>query len=136
MDYVHIWYDDRYWSKFYSVSTIPTPLHDLAVKGLNFFMFKLCVKAFRFTLFPNHQLDIGPKSNAVPSLLPDGTSRSRSEFLCLSFVLSISDINSEPFDGFCSYTVTMMIDIGSKFYTVPFPHPLTHHMTSRSRSQT
>ena len=31
MDLVHIWYDDRYWSKILH-STIPTPIHDLKVK--------------------------------------------------------------------------------------------------------
>ena len=28
---VHVWYDDRYWSKILC-STIPTPVHDLKVK--------------------------------------------------------------------------------------------------------
>ena len=31
MDLVHVWYDDRYWSKILH-STIPTPIHDLKVK--------------------------------------------------------------------------------------------------------
>ena len=35
MDLVHVWYDDRYWSKILC-STIPTPLHDLEVKVTEF----------------------------------------------------------------------------------------------------
>ena len=31
MDLVHVWYDDRYWSKILH-STIPIPIHDLKVK--------------------------------------------------------------------------------------------------------
>ena len=31
MDLVHVWYDDRYWSRIL-YSTIPTPIHDLKVK--------------------------------------------------------------------------------------------------------
>ena len=31
MDLVHVWYDDRYWSKLLFI-TVPTPIHDLKVK--------------------------------------------------------------------------------------------------------
>ena len=31
MDLVHVWYNDRYWSRILN-STIPTPIHDLKVK--------------------------------------------------------------------------------------------------------
>ena len=31
MDLVHVWYDDRYWSKILH-SAIPTPIHDFKVK--------------------------------------------------------------------------------------------------------
>ena len=47
MDLVHVWYDDRYWSK------IHTPIHDLKVKvtDLETFMLKFYVKVFRTSLF-------------------------------------------------------------------------------------
>ena len=32
MDLVHVWYDDRYWSKISLQGDIPTPVHDLKVK--------------------------------------------------------------------------------------------------------
>ena len=47
MDLVHVWYDDRYWSKFFC-STIHTPIHDLKVKVTDFY-----VKDFRTSLFLN-----------------------------------------------------------------------------------
>ena len=31
LDLVHVWYDDRYWSKIL-LSNIPTPMYDLKVK--------------------------------------------------------------------------------------------------------
>ena len=31
MDLVHVWYDDRYWSKILR-GTIPNPVHDLKIK--------------------------------------------------------------------------------------------------------
>ena len=50
MDFVHVCYDDRYWSKLLC-STIPTPQHDLKVKVTDF-MLKFCVKVFTMSLFP------------------------------------------------------------------------------------
>ena len=43
MDLVHVWYDDKYWSKIL-LGTIPTPVHDLKVKvtDLNFYVKVLC----------------------------------------------------------------------------------------------
>ena len=38
MDFVYIWHDARYWSKFL-FSTIPTPTHDLKVKVTNLELF-------------------------------------------------------------------------------------------------
>ena len=34
MDLVHVWSDDRYWSKILQ-GTIPTPVHDLKVKVID-----------------------------------------------------------------------------------------------------
>ena len=53
MDLVHVWCDDRYWSKLLH-SAITTPIHDFKVKvtDLELFMLKFCVKVFRTLLFP------------------------------------------------------------------------------------
>ena len=37
MDLVHVWYDDRHWSKILH-STIPTPIYDLQVKVTDFYI--------------------------------------------------------------------------------------------------
>ena len=53
MDLVHVWYDDRYWSKILH-STIPTPIHDL--KGKVTYLELSCLSftlSFRTALFPN-----------------------------------------------------------------------------------
>ena len=57
MDLVHVWCDDRYWSKILH-STSPTPIHDLKVKvtDLTTFMLKYYVKVFRTSLFPNPEV--------------------------------------------------------------------------------
>ena len=71
MDLVHVWVDDRYWSKMLR-NTIPTPIHDLKVSVTDFFMFKFYVKGFRTSLFLNcdvfvsymvitMMIDTGPK---------------------------------------------------------------------------
>ena len=59
MDLVHMWYDDRYWSKLLC-STITIPLHSLKVKvtDLDFFMSKFYIKVFRISLFPNLVMDL------------------------------------------------------------------------------
>ena len=59
MDLVHVWYDDRYWSKILW-GTIHTPVHDFKVKvtDLRFFMWKFYVKVFRASLFPNPLMDL------------------------------------------------------------------------------
>ena len=47
MDLVHVWYDDRYWSKILH-STIPIPIHDLKVKvtDLEFLYSSLCLSFY------------------------------------------------------------------------------------------
>ena len=88
MDFVYIWYDDRYLSKIL-FSTIPTPMHDLKVKvtDLELFMLTFYVKVFRTSSFPNPLMDLvhvwcddrsGPKFNTVPSPPPYMALRSRS----------------------------------------------------------
>ena len=59
MDLVHVWYDDRYWSKILH-SAIPTPIHHFKVKVTDFelFMLKFYVKVFRTSLFPNPMMDL------------------------------------------------------------------------------
>ena len=58
MDLVHVWYDDRYWSKSLQ-GAIPTPVHDLKVKvRLGIFMLKFYVEVFRTSLFPNPLMDL------------------------------------------------------------------------------
>ena len=58
MDLVHVWCEDRYWSKILH-SAIPTPIHHFKVKvtDLRTFMSKFCVKVFRTSLFPNPMMD-------------------------------------------------------------------------------
>ena len=69
MDLVHVWYDDRYWSKILQ-GTIPTPVHDLMVKvtDLEFLCFtsKLLEPHYLQTLWRiwfmfGMMIDIGPK---------------------------------------------------------------------------
>ena len=58
MDLVHIWCDDKYWSKIL-FNTIPTPMHDLKVKSqARTFMITFYVKVFRTSLFPNPIMDL------------------------------------------------------------------------------
>ena len=57
MDLVHVWYDDRYWSKNLH-SAIPTPIHDLKVKVTNFELLNFYIKVFRTSLFPNPMMDL------------------------------------------------------------------------------
>ena len=89
MDLVHVWYNDRYWSKILCV-TIPTPLHDLKIKVmgwsfplkflgphyLEFFVTVLCLSFLQCQIL--HSLwyiwfmfgmviDTGPKMFLVPS---------------------------------------------------------------------
>ena len=51
MDFVHVWYDDRYWSKI-SHSIIPIQIHDLMVKVTDLELY-FNVKVFRVSLFLN-----------------------------------------------------------------------------------
>ena len=46
MDLVHVWYDDRYWSKILR-STIPIPIHDLQVKATDLEFLDFYVKVLR-----------------------------------------------------------------------------------------
>ena len=59
MDLVHVWCDDRYWSKILH-SAIPTPIHDFKVKvtDLELLCLKFCIKVFRTFLFPNPMMDL------------------------------------------------------------------------------
>ena len=77
MDLVHVWYDDRYWSKIL-FSTIPTPIHDLKVKVTDL---ELSCKSFTLKFLGPHyfqtlrwiwfifgmMIDTGPKFYSVPS---------------------------------------------------------------------
>ena len=56
MDLVHIWYDDRYWSKILcsTIHNFTHPKHDLKVKVTDrTFMLKFYDKSFRTSLFLN-----------------------------------------------------------------------------------
>ena len=79
---VHVWYDDRYWSKIWH-SNIPTPLHihDLKVKvtNLEFLCLIFALKFLEFHYFQTlwciwfmfgMMIDIGPKFYAVASPPP------------------------------------------------------------------
>ena len=58
MDLVHLWYNDRYWSKILH-SVIPDPIHDFKVKVTDLeLLSKFCVKVFRTSLFPNPLKDL------------------------------------------------------------------------------
>ena len=61
MDLVHVWSDDRCWSKILH-SAIPTPIHDLKIKvtDLELLFLSFTLKVFRTSLFPNpiHELKV------------------------------------------------------------------------------
>ena len=59
MDLVHVWCDDRYWSKILH-SAIPTPIHDykVKVKDLELLCISFALKVFRTSLFPNPMMDL------------------------------------------------------------------------------
>ena len=59
MDLIHIWYDDRYWSKILQ-GTIPTPRTWSWGQSnrLRMFMLKFCVTVFRTSLFINPLMDL------------------------------------------------------------------------------
>ena len=58
MDLVHVWCDNRYWSKILH-SAIPIPIHDFKVKVMDLELFlKFCSKVFRTSLFPNPAMDL------------------------------------------------------------------------------
>ena len=88
MDLVHVWYDDRYWSKIL-YSTIPTTKHDLKVKvtylelSCESFTLKLlgphCFQPLWYICFMfDMMIDAGPKFYVVRSSTPYMTLRSRS----------------------------------------------------------
>ena len=52
MDFVHVWYDDRYRSKFLFSNT-PSHAHGLKVKVIKFLF-----KCFKSSYFPNHMIDL------------------------------------------------------------------------------
>ena len=57
MDLVHVWFDDRYWSKSFW-GTIPTHIHDFKVKVRDSeFHVKFYVKVFSTPIFPNPVMD-------------------------------------------------------------------------------
>ena len=90
MDLVHVWFDDKYWSKI-SYSTIRTPVHDLKVKvmDLDFFLYisftlKFLGPRYFQTLWSiwfifGMMTDAGPKILCVPSQSQYMTFRSRSQ---------------------------------------------------------
>ena len=75
MDLVHVWYDDRYWSKILH-STIPTPINDRKVKVTDL---ELSCQSFTLKLLGPHcfqtlwyicfmfdmMIDAGPKFYVV-----------------------------------------------------------------------
>ena len=77
MDLVHVWYDDRCWSKILH-STIPTPIHDLKVKvklsGKSFtlkFLGPHCFQTLWYICFMfDVMIEAGPKFYVVRSLSP------------------------------------------------------------------
>ena len=59
MDLVHVWCDDRYWSKILHIA-IPTPIHHFKVKvtDLELLYQSFALKVFRTSLFPNPMMDL------------------------------------------------------------------------------
>ena len=113
MDLVHVWYDNRYWSKILH-STIPTPTYDLKVKvtDLELFMLKFYVKVFRTSLFPNPVVYLFPVwyddrgwSKILCSMIPNPVHDFKVkvtdlEFLYWSLCLSFYNVCfCEAFDG-------------------------------------
>ena len=89
MDLVHIWYDDRYWSKILH-STIPIPIHDLKVKVTDLelscqsftlkFLGPHCFQPLWYIYFMfDMMIDAGPKFYVVRSPTQCMTLRSRSQ---------------------------------------------------------
>ena len=77
MDLVHVWYDNRYWSKILW-GTIPTPVHDLKVKvtDLEFYIKSFALKFLEPQDFQTRlwisfmfgmMIDTGPIFYGVPS---------------------------------------------------------------------
>ena len=146
MDLVHIWCDDRYWSKILH-NAIPTPIHHFKVKvtDLRTFMSKFCVKVFRTSLFPNPMMDSVHVrcdnrywSRISHSVIPISIHHFKVkvtdlELLCQSFVLMFLGPHCFQTLWWIWFMFGMMIDTGPKFYTVPSPPP---YMTLRSRSRT
>ena len=114
---VHVWGDDRYWSKILH-SIIPTPVHNLKVKVTRIFMQKFYIKVFRTSLFPNplmylahvwyDVIDDRYWSKVLPSIIPTPVHDLKVRvtdlefyvnFLCLSFYNVSFCI---AFDGFDS----------------------------------
>ena len=88
MDLVHVWYDDRYWSKILH-STIHTPIHDLEVKVTDLklsclsFILKFlgphCFQTLWYICFMfDMMIDAGPNFYVVRSSTPYMNLRSRS----------------------------------------------------------
>ena len=98
MDLVHVWCDDRYWSKILH-SSIPTPIHDFKVKVTDLeLMLKFYVKFLAPHCFQtlwwiwfmfDMMIDIGPKFYTVPSPPPYVTLRSRSWTFMLKFYIKV-----------------------------------------------
>ena len=109
MDLVHIWYDDRYWSKILH-STIPTPIHDLKVMVTDrTFMLKFYVKVFRTSLFPNPVVylfhvwyDDRCWSKILCSMIPSPV-HALSKILCSTIPIPVHDLKIKvtDFEFFC-----------------------------------
>ena len=124
IDLVHVWYDDRYWSKILR-GTIPTPVHDLKVKvkvtGLDFFMWKFYVKVFRASLFLNPLMDLvhvwhndGYWSKLLRCTLPTPVYDPKVQ------VTDLEVLGPRYFQT----RSCIWLDIGPKFYRVPSPCPV------------
>ena len=58
MDFVHIWYDDRYKSKVLFSNTLPMPMTSrCSGQGQGHRLKSFILKFFKSSYFPNHMMD-------------------------------------------------------------------------------
>ena len=86
MDLVHVWYDDRCWSKILC-STIPNPVHDFEVKvtDLEFLYWNLCLSFYIVCFCEAFDGLIHVWSKILYGTIPN----TDSEFLYKSFVINV-----------------------------------------------
>ena len=146
MDLVHVWCDDRYWSKILH-SAIPTPIHHFKVKVTDLEL--LCQSLALKFLGPHYfqtlwwiwfmfWCDDRYWSKISHSAIPTSIHHFKIkvtdlELLCQSLALKFLGPHYFQTLWWIWFMLGMMIDTGPKFYTVPSPPP---YMTSRSRSRT